>query len=113
MGCASAGCCSGKTCATDLWWLWHGRYPVQFVEVAFHLGSALMLWWAAQRRIAVGQHLTIYLAAYAVVRFALEFARENPVVALGLTWYQMMAVALAMLAGITWWRRRLSLETPP
>ena len=109
LGCTSAGCCAGQTCVTETWWTWHGRIPVQPMEVAFHAGCALALWWAARRGWATGRRLAIYLTVYGVVRFALEFARENPPIALGLTWYQFLALALVVLAGGTWFHRSYSM----
>ena len=103
LGCAAAGCCAGHP--STAWWAWHGRWPVQFVEVAFHVLSAGLLWWAARRKLASGRRLAIYLTAYGMLRFVLEFMRDNPPIFAGLTWYQLLAVTLVLVAGGTWWRR--------
>jgi len=109
LGCAAAGCCAGVVCAPH-WWAYCSadgvpRLPVQFAEAAFHFAAAVVLAIAARRGRARGRRLAAYLAVYAVVRFALEFARENPPVLLGLSWHQLLAVALLCVAGGTWWRR--------
>jgi phosphatidylglycerol:prolipoprotein diacylglycerol transferase len=106
LGCASAGCCGGLAC--DAWWAWQGRVPVQFIEASFHGGAALLLLWATWLGAASGRRLAIYLTAYGVLRFALEGWRGNPPLALGLTWYQFLAVTLIVLAGCTWWRRAVA-----
>jgi phosphatidylglycerol:prolipoprotein diacylglycerol transferase len=109
LGCASAGCCGGAPC--HAWWAWHGRYPVQFIEALFHGSAAILLSVAAWRGLAVGQRLALYLLCYATLRFTLEWWRGNPVILLGLTWYQFLALALFMLAGGTWLARRF--RPPP
>jgi phosphatidylglycerol:prolipoprotein diacylglycerol transferase len=110
LGCAAAGCCAGVRCAPH-WWACVDaagapRLPVQIGEAAVHFAAAIVLAVAARRGLARGRRLAGYLALYAVVRFLLEFARENPPVLLGLSWHQLLAVALLLLAGGTWWRRR-------
>ncbi|MSR48016.1 MAG: hypothetical protein EXS13_13320 [Planctomycetes bacterium] len=47
-----------------------------------------------------------YLALYALLRVALEFARPNPPLLLGASWDQLLALVLFALASATWWRRR-------
>lgn len=110
LGCWSAGCCAGAVCAPA----WYAttdaagiaRWPVQLIEAGFHglavpvlAVAAWRCWWPTQR-------LAAYLAAYALLRFGLEFLRQHPPLALGLSWHQYLAGALLALAGITWWRRR-------
>jgi phosphatidylglycerol:prolipoprotein diacylglycerol transferase len=114
LGCAAAGCCAGVRCAPH-WWAYvdavgEPRLPVQVAEAGFHFAAAIVLAVAARSGSAGGpwrgRRLAAYLALYAVVRFLLEFARENPPVLLGLSWHQLLAIALLLLAGGTWWRRR-------
>ena len=110
LGCAAAGCCAGVRCAPH-WWAYvdaagEPRLPVQVAEAGFHFAAAAVLAIAARRGLWRGRRLAAYLALYAVVRFLLEFARENPPVLLGLSWHQLLAIALLLLAGGTWWRRR-------
>ena len=103
IGCASAGCCGGQVC--DEWWAWHGRFPVQWIEVSFHASAALVLGIAGWRHLAQGQRLALYLMSYAVLRFVLEYWRGNPPLILGITWYQILALAVFLLAGGTWLHR--------
>jgi phosphatidylglycerol---prolipoprotein diacylglyceryl transferase len=109
MGCASAGCCGGIAC--DAWWAWHGQVPVQFIEMLFHASAAGLLALAVWQQWGSGRRLAIYLTLYAILRFTLETWRGNPPVALGLTWYQFLAIALGMLAGGTWWHRQRNVLT--
>ncbi len=109
IGCLSAGCCAGRECAATWWSCVDAagvpRWPVQAVEAGFHGLAALTLPWAARRDAWPGRRLAIYLTGYAAVRFALEFLRLNPPVALGLSWHQGLALLLGGLAGGTWWAR--------
>jgi prolipoprotein diacylglyceryltransferase len=108
LGCASAGCCGGQEC--HAWWAWHERFPVQFIEAAFHGSAAIILALAAWRKIACGQRLAIYLTFYALLRFTLEEWRGNPAILFGLSWYQFLALAVFALAGGTWLRRRRTIR---
>lgn len=110
IGCLCAGCCAGSVCA-DAWYATHDavgtpRWPVQLLEVAFHFAAAAVLAVLARRRLWPTQRLAAYLSAYALVRFLLEFWRQHPPVVLGLSWHQLLAIALFVLAAGTWWRRR-------
>ncbi len=50
-------------------------------EIAFHLVAFAVLWWVLRDRLqAPGESLVLYLAAYGVFRFVVEFARGNEVV---------------------------------
>jgi phosphatidylglycerol:prolipoprotein diacylglycerol transferase len=109
LGCASAGCCGGVACG-DAWWALRDasgmpHVPVQLLESGFHFGCAAWLALAARKRWGKGLRLAIYLALYACVRFALEFARTNPPVVLGLSWHQLLALLLLAIAGGTCWQR--------
>ncbi|MGC1209330.1 MAG: prolipoprotein diacylglyceryl transferase family protein [Ornithinimicrobium sp.] len=55
-------------------------------EIAFHLLAFGVLWWVLRDRLqAPGESLVLYLAAYGVFRFGVEFVRGNEVVWWGLT----------------------------
>ena len=61
-------------------------HPSFVYEIAFHALAFAALWlWLRHRRIAAGELLTLYIAAYGVFRFFVEFVRGNEVVWLGLT----------------------------
>jgi phosphatidylglycerol:prolipoprotein diacylglycerol transferase len=110
LGCMAAGCCSGRECAphslayVDAQGV--ARVPVQLAEVVFHFTAAVVLVVLTRRGILPGRRFAAYMAAYALVRFALEFERLNPPLAFGLSYYQFLCLALFALAGTTWWRRR-------
>jgi phosphatidylglycerol---prolipoprotein diacylglyceryl transferase len=80
-------------------------HPSFLYEIAFQLVAFLLLWcWLRYRVTAPGETLTIYLAAYGVFRFLVEFVRGNEVVWHGLTRPQLfllMTVPL-ILARIAW-----------
>lgn len=83
-------------------------HPSFLYEIAFHLAAFCALRWLRGRVSAPGELLTMYLGAYAVFRFGVEFTRANEVVAAGLTrgqWF-LLAVAPLLLAriGVSWRR---------
>jgi prolipoprotein diacylglyceryltransferase len=111
-GCFCNGCCYGTE--TDLLWgvpfLVPGDdgprsvycHPTQIYESLFHLTMAFALAWLLTRRLLPRQHLKLYLICYGVYRFATEFIRPEPVVALGLTFYQWAALVLVMGLVLQW-----------
>jgi prolipoprotein diacylglyceryltransferase len=61
-------------------------HPSFVYEIVFHAAAFAVLWfWLRHRPIASGETLTLYIGAYAIFRFAVEFVRGNEVVWLGLT----------------------------
>ncbi len=61
-------------------------HPSFLYEIAFHAGAFGVLWlWLRRTRIASGELLTLYIGAYAVFRFWVEFVRGNEVSWIGLT----------------------------
>jgi phosphatidylglycerol:prolipoprotein diacylglycerol transferase len=109
LGCLAAGCCAGVPCEPGPWaWVdaaGVSRVPVQAIEAAFHFGAAVLLACGSRRGWQPGRRLLLYFAAYAVVRFALEFWRQNPRVVAFLTWHQMLAMLLFVLASAAWVQR--------
>lgn len=83
-------------------------HPSFVYEIAFHLAAFAVLWfWLRHRPIAAGETLTIYIAAYAVFRFAVEFVRGNEVAWLGLTRPQLfLLVTIPLLAARMIWMLR-------
>ncbi len=83
-------------------------HPSFVYEIAFHLAAFAALWfWLRHRPIAPGETLTLYVAAYAVFRFAVEFVRGNEVVWLGLTRPQLfLLVTIPLLAVRIIWMLR-------
>lgn len=110
IGCLLHGCCLGHACAPAWWTLRdaHGiaRWPAVPLELGFNvlaLGAALLL---RARRAMPGQHFHLYLIGYGLFRFAHEFARDTPRLALGFSGYQFAALAVAGLGGWGFVRRR-------
>lgn len=83
-------------------------HPSFVYEIAFHLAAFALLWfWLRHRPIAAGETLTLYVAAYAVFRFGVEFVRGNEVAWLGLTRPQLfLLVTIPLLAARMIWMLR-------
>ena len=95
LGCFVGGCCFGT--ATRLpWGVDFGdgvhRHPTQLYEAAFHASCALFFSWAASRGLFPRQRVKIYIIAYFVYRFITEAIRPEPVVLLGMSFYQWTAI---------------------
>lgn len=91
-------------------------HPSFVYEIAFHALAFAVLWlWLRHRPIAPGETLTLYIAAYAVFRFGVEFVRGNDIAWLGLTRPQLfLLVTIPLLfARIAWMVRRGALRVPP
>jgi phosphatidylglycerol---prolipoprotein diacylglyceryl transferase len=118
LGCFCNGCCHGVE--TGLPWgvafrvagpegvRWARCHPTQLYEVLFHLGMALVLAGLTVRGALPGQRLKLYLIAYGVYRFLTEFIRPEPVVGLGLTFYQWAALALVAGLASQWAAERVA-----
>ena len=90
-------------------------HPSFVYEIAFHAAAFALLWfWLRWRPIAPGELLTLYIAAYGVFRFLIEFVRGNEVVWLGLSRPQLfLAVTLPILfARIIWMIRTGRFRAP-
>ena len=84
-------------------------HPSFVYEIAFHAVAFGLLWfWLRHRLDAPGETLTLYLAAYGVFRFAVEFVRGNEVVWGGLTRPQLFLLVTVplLLARVAWQARR-------
>lgn len=95
-------------------------HPSFAYEIAFHLAMFGLLWWWLRPRVFVkGELLKIYLLAYALFRFLVEFVRGNEVVWEGLTRSQLFLIPstlLLVLYFLRQWRRgvyRLPMPAPP
>ena len=84
--------------------------PPSFVyEITFHLAAFVALWvWLRHRPFAPGTTFVLYVAAYGVFRFLVEFVRGNEVVWQGLTRPQLflaVTVPIVLLRAVVLWRR--------
>lgn len=74
-------------------------HPSFLYEIGFHLVAFAVLWAGRDRLATEGATFKLYLLAYGVFRFALEFVRGNPVMAGGLTGSQIfLLVTVPFLA---------------
>ena len=93
LGCFFTGCCYGKVAA---WGFDFGdgltRLPTQLFESAFHLIAFCVLLYWRDRAKTPGILFKLYLLAYFVFRFCCEFIRENPIIFMGLTVYQIICL---------------------
>lgn len=114
LGCFFAGCCAGRTPIGDVWWSGLAlpgrdglpRFPAQLAEVGFHALAAVLLFAGARAGALRTRRFAAYVALYAAFRFAIETVRDNPPLALGLTYYQWLAVPLFALSAGTFAARR-------
>jgi phosphatidylglycerol:prolipoprotein diacylglycerol transferase len=72
-------------------------HPSFLYEIVFLAGLFAVLLWLRPRLHVPGELFKIFLASYALFRFAVEFVRGNEVVALGLTRSQWFLLATAPL----------------
>jgi len=74
-------------------------HPSFIYEIAFHLIAFVVLWRGRDRLATDGATFKLYLLAYGIFRFALEFVRGNPVLAAGLTGSQIfLLITVPLLA---------------
>ena len=75
-------------------------HPAPVYEILLYTGIFLLLWSVRRGNLAAGSMLWLYLVLSSVARFGVEAIRIEPVVALGLTQAQWIAMGL-VLAGAT------------
>lgn len=98
IGCWSAGCCGGIACAFGTW-------PSVQVEIGFQLVAMISLWRMRRNRWQTGQHFHLYLIGYGLFRFGHEFLRATPKPFLGLSVYQIIALATVIAALLAYQKR--------
>ncbi len=79
----AAGVPACPQCASGL-----PMHPSFLYEVAFHSVAFAVLWWTRDR-LPDGESFKLYLLAYGIFRFGVEFVRGNPEMALGLSGSQL------------------------
>jgi phosphatidylglycerol---prolipoprotein diacylglyceryl transferase len=104
-GCFFNGCCAGVR--TDLpWGVDFGdgvrRHPTQVYESVFHLTIVFALIIIIRHGWLRNQRLKFYLIAYGIFRFLTEFIRPEPVYALGLTYFQFVAIFIVVALSVQW-----------
>jgi len=68
------------------------------VEIGFQVAAMIFLWLLRRKHRLAGQHFHLYLIAYGLFRFGHEFLRATPKPFLGLSGYQLLALATALAA---------------
>ena len=95
------------------WGVWNGSYmahPAPLYDAAFDV-----LWFLILLRLRDhpwmqnGNLLKLGLGGYALVRFFIEFVRNNPVLALGLTPHQIVCIGIVAAVAVYFWRHRADL----
>lgn len=117
IGCFLSGCCYGVECSVGF--VYHyspveaangvRRFPVQLVEAAVNLFLFAVLFYLVKKGIAKGKILNVYLFAYPVCRFILEYFRgdEYRGFIMGLSTSQFVSVLLiAANAGYLVWKKQ-------
>jgi phosphatidylglycerol:prolipoprotein diacylglycerol transferase len=77
--------------------------PVFVYEMAWDLGVFAVLWWLRPRLRVEGQLFAVYLALYAIGKFALTFRRAETVWIAGLQEAQLLSLAALGLAALWGW----------
>ena len=105
VGCFINGCCYGSV-TTAPWGVCTAdavRHPTQLYEAAFNLCVYGLLLWFFPKRKQYGQVLALYLLAYPVGRFLLEFLRGDERLRwLGLDVAQVVSLTLFAIGAILW-----------
>jgi phosphatidylglycerol---prolipoprotein diacylglyceryl transferase len=127
LGCFSAGCCWGKPTTS-----WIGvkftekaheltgvpistaLAPTQLIEAVSNVAILIALLWLRKRRVFDGQIIFAYAMMYAVMRFTVEFWRDDPRgTVLGLSTSQFISVLMfptALALSLFYWRRTQTLK---
>jgi prolipoprotein diacylglyceryltransferase len=88
-------------------WVGVPLHPSYAYEIAFHAAAFLVLVrLRARPGLERGDLFKLYLLGYALFRFAVEFVRANPVVALGLTGSQLFLLPSTLLLAGSWLYRQ-------
>jgi len=91
-------------------------HPSFVYEIVFHATAFAVIWfWLRHRLLAPGETLTLYLAAYGIFRFFVEFIRGNEVVWEGLTKSQLFLLVTVplILARVCWQVRQGRYQLAP
>lgn len=91
-------------------------HPSFVYEIVFQATAFAVIWfWLRHRLLAPGETLTLYLAAYGIFRFFVEFIRGNEVVWEGLTKSQLFLLVTVplILARVCWQVRQGRYQLAP
>ncbi len=109
IGCLVQGCCGGIECERHWWTVLdsHGvpRWPSQVAEIIFHIGFLIWALLAARFKLAHENRFHVFLIAYGLVRFGLEFVRTEPRLFGAFTGYHFIALTM-LIFGLVRYRQR-------
>ena len=88
-------------------------HPTQLYELIQSLIVFGILWPLRKKGYPEGTIFWLYLILAGSMRFAVEFLRANPVIALGMTEYQWISLALVLVGGYLVYRERISATERP
>ena len=91
LGCLMHGCCQGRPDASGL------RWPAPQVEAGFQVVMLIVILVFYRRGLLRDRLFFLYLLSYGLFRFAHEFMRDTPKIWLGLSGYQGISLAMALL----------------
>lgn len=77
-------------------------HPSFLYEIVFQLAAFGALWWLRERISTPGELFTLYVGAYAIFRFLVEFTRANDTVWLDLTRPQWFLLPGLVLVAVRW-----------
>lgn len=77
-------------------------HPSFLYEIVFQLAAFGALWWLRDRISTPGELFTLYVGAYAIFRFLVEFTRANDTVWLDLTRPQWFLLPGLVLVAVRW-----------
>lgn len=93
LGCFFNGCCYGVVAPFGFdFGDGQLRLPTQLFEVAFHFTAFIVLVHYKDKVKTPGILFKLYIIAYFIFRFFMEFIRENPVVYAGMSIYQIISL---------------------
>lgn len=81
-------------------------HPTQLYEIGLALIIFAILWNVGKKSLHRGHLFALYMALYAVERFAIEFVRAKDDILFGLSTSQMMSIVLLVAAAVLWLRQR-------
>ena len=103
LGCFFNGCCYGKEYTHGIYFPIHDKIliPTQLYSSLFSICIFILLRLLLEKPHKKGQILFTYLLLYSIKRFFIEYFREdNPQILFSLTLFQIMSIAVFILAAI-------------